>query len=42
MLKNNNAAVDDFNKYLRINENFNRDAEVIRHWIREMGYSPHY
>jgi len=41
-LRNPKAAADDYNNYLRINGNRNGDAENIRQWIRNLGYTPEY
>jgi regulator of sirC expression with transglutaminase-like and TPR domain len=41
-LNNTNAAVDDYNRYLRINGNKDGDAEKIRQWIRGLGHTPEY
>jgi tetratricopeptide (TPR) repeat protein len=39
-LGNNQAAADDYNRYLQINGNRNGDAETVRQWIRNLGYTP--
>jgi len=41
-LGKNKEAADDYNEYLRICGDKNDDAEEIRQWIRDMGYTPKY